>query len=432
MRLLLILALSLLTRFAALHQPKEVVFDEVHWGKFISHYCCSHTNFFDVHPPHGKLLVAGLARLTGYQGDQDFSRIGLPYKSAEPLALRGLSAFLGALIPVIAYLVFLALGVPAAGAFLGAFVLIFDNALLLQSRIMGLYPMLLLTLLSSLLCYLSQLRSEGKRRLAWEIGCGLSCGFAMGLQFTGILALAVVGVGECLRCFSKKSSWKNSALFLTRVTALSLVVYLIGWYVHFSLLPLQGPGDAFYPNSGYFWTDLWKLHGHMYRASATLTTAHPEASNWWTWPFMKVPIYYWKGNNASLYFVGNPVFWWGVSALFFHCLLEWAWMICKKKDKGNFFLWLPFSGYIIGFLPLTLMKRVLFLYHYLTPLTYSLLFVMAFASYRKWGIATGKSKKTLAVIYVGIIIGFLWLSPLTFGFSMPDFYWKTLPWRIWH
>jgi dolichyl-phosphate-mannose--protein O-mannosyl transferase len=34
------------------------VFDEVTFGKFVQAYCCTGERFFDIHPPHGKLLIA--------------------------------------------------------------------------------------------------------------------------------------------------------------------------------------------------------------------------------------------------------------------------------------------------------------------------------------------------------------------------------------
>ena len=65
--------LALLSRFALLNHPRQVVWDEFHFGKFVD----GHINgeyFFDIHPPLGKLLLALSAWLGGYDGSQGWSR----------------------------------------------------------------------------------------------------------------------------------------------------------------------------------------------------------------------------------------------------------------------------------------------------------------------------------------------------------------------
>ena len=70
-----LLALGLLTRFSGLNWPRQVVFDEVHFGKFVSGYITGRY-FFDIHPPLGKLLIALAAWAGGYDGKQPFEHIG--------------------------------------------------------------------------------------------------------------------------------------------------------------------------------------------------------------------------------------------------------------------------------------------------------------------------------------------------------------------
>jgi dolichyl-phosphate-mannose--protein O-mannosyl transferase len=51
--------LALITRSYAIHFPGEVVFDEVHFGKFASYYL-RQEYYFDVHPPLGTELSLAL------------------------------------------------------------------------------------------------------------------------------------------------------------------------------------------------------------------------------------------------------------------------------------------------------------------------------------------------------------------------------------
>jgi dolichyl-phosphate-mannose-protein mannosyltransferase len=69
-----LLALGLLTRFWLFGYPNTAVFDEVYFGKFVSAYY-THQYFFDIHPPLGKLLIAGFAWLFHYTPTQSFDSI---------------------------------------------------------------------------------------------------------------------------------------------------------------------------------------------------------------------------------------------------------------------------------------------------------------------------------------------------------------------
>ncbi|CAM0139367.1 unnamed protein product [Umbelopsis sp. WA50703] len=90
-------------RLWRISQPDGVAFDEVHFGKFAAKYI-NRTFFIDVHPPLGKLLIAGWAWLCGFTGDFRFEKIadtyqdtGVPY-----VHMRLLNCSLGLLtVPIL-------------------------------------------------------------------------------------------------------------------------------------------------------------------------------------------------------------------------------------------------------------------------------------------------------------------------------------------
>lgn len=405
----ILLCISLLVRISFLSSPEEVIFDEVHWGKFVNAYASSGQNLFDVHPPHGKLLVVGLLKLVGYDGLQNFEKIGTPLTHISGITLRIIPALCGALVPVILFLILLATEVSIEMAFLFSLCSALDNALILQSRVMGLYPMLLLALVSSF--YFALKVKEDSSNMAALLFCGIACGLAAGFQFTGITALALAFVILGWKAYKQ----------LGMITAVAVAVYMIGWKIHFVLLPHSGFGDAFYKNTGDFFADLIELHHKMYNASATLTTTHPDASSPWSWPLMTKPIFYWAGPGRSLYFIGNPVVWWGISLLLIWNAVQQLINFKTFKDSAHA---QSLFAFLLSYVPLTLMKRVLFLYHYLTPLTYATLYVGQTTprwSYRKY-------YSTIALL----VLGFILLSPVTYGWRMPSWYWAILPWKLVH
>ena len=190
--LVLLLALGVLTRMVGLSHPGQVIFDEVHFGKFVNSYCCTGEHFFDIHPPHAKLLVAGAAHLAGYDGSQSFENIGESFGPTVPVAaLRLVPALAGALLPLVLFLLLRQLGASPPLAFFGGWLAVFDNALVTQSRLISLDSVLLLATFGSLSAYLqgSKQLAAGSKPWLWFVLAGALAGLAVGTKLTGLAAL---------------------------------------------------------------------------------------------------------------------------------------------------------------------------------------------------------------------------------------------------
>ena len=127
----------------------------------------------------------------------------------------------------------------------------------------------------------------------------------------------------------------------------------------------------------------------MVRENVALAATHPDASRPWTWPWMKVAPYFWQGNGASIYLLGNPVVWWGTALLFLSITVRLGLMAplglriepaVNPAPKP----YVALAGYAIAFVPLLPVTRVLFLYHYLTPLVFSVAFVLLWLDRAGW------------------------------------------------
>lgn len=83
-----LLVVGIFTRMFRLESPNNVVFDEMHYGKYASLYL-KNTFFFDSNPPLGKMIIAFAGYLAGFDGGFSFDKIGQEYPHDIPLfALR--------------------------------------------------------------------------------------------------------------------------------------------------------------------------------------------------------------------------------------------------------------------------------------------------------------------------------------------------------
>ncbi|CAB3381622.1 Hypothetical predicted protein [Cloeon dipterum] len=253
---LICLVVGIATRFYNLTQPHSIVFDELHYGKYVSLYM-KRTFFFDSQPPLGKQLIALAAYIGGYTGDFKFVAIGAAYPENFPLfAVRFIPALCGALLPVSVYYLLLQLGLKQLTAATAAFLILFDNALLTQSRFILMEPMLLLFSVFGLYCLLKFIRCRESPYtfawFAWLIVGLFSLTAAVCIKFVGLCSLLLgfyVVWRDMWSLVANKnlSIWSLVSQALVRAVVLFAVpvaLYLSLFHVHLSILNKAGPHDS--------------------------------------------------------------------------------------------------------------------------------------------------------------------------------------------
>ena len=436
-RLLLgvLLLISGITHFGFLTRPDSVVFDEVHFGKFTTAYCCTGENIFDIHPPLAKLLIAGAAKLGGYTGGFDFKNIGEAFHDVPVFAYRVVPAIAGFALTFLLFVLIRQLGGSDGAALFGAALYTFDNALLVQTRFILLDGVLLVGIFAALSAYLAAMRMEHTaKRVGMLVLSGVLAGVAVGTKFTGLTALGLILVIALVRAAQELSmqnilKWVRSYMW---VVACAVAVYLFSWFLHFQLLDKPGFGDAFYHRTGHFFQDLINLHHVMFSRNLAITTADPDASPWWSWPLMTTPPFYWSAPHASIYLLGNPIVWWGTSLLMIviTCIvvLTKVTRLSWRAKTPRVTLWIPFVGYLIATLPYAMVTRPLFMYHYLPSLLFALLFVVLWLDSAGWIRSGGvrvQRKSYFGVLAVTVAC-FVFLSSVSYGYPHPAWYAKVL------
>jgi len=425
----ILLVASIIVHFLFFGHPPQTVFDEVHFGKFISGYY-THEYYFDIHPPLGKLIIAGFATFFDFKPGFSFGEIGDVFPDNTYKALRFLPTLAGTLLPLILYLLAREIGFSAIASFAAGVLITFENALLTQSRFILLDAFLLLFGFTALFFYFKY-----RNTFHWKylIGTGMCGALALSIKWTGATFLALPVLIE-LYYFVRTRSLTHWRQKIFTFVFIPLVLYMAVFAIHFLLLYKSGEGDAFMSerfqstlqggavepveNPPTFIEKFLELNEEMYLSNQRLTAEHPYGSKWFTWPLMYRPIFYWVQDSARIYLFGNPLLWWlssiAVLYLFFCTIVE-----REKISPAGYIL---LAGFALNLIPFVGIERIMFLYHYLAALIFAILALVYVIDLEHSRVRYFKTLMVLA------IASFVFFSPLNYGVDIEqDLYLK----RIW-
>lgn len=257
LNLVALTSLGLLTRLWQLSYPRAVVFDEVYYGQYISFYMKRVFFLDDSGPPFGHMLLALGGYLGGFDGNFLWNRIGAEYSSNVPVwSLRLLPALAGALSVPMAYQIVLELHFSHCAAMGAALLMLIENALLTQSRLMLLESLLIFFNLLAVLSYLKFFNSQRHSPFSlqwwlWLMLTGVSCSCAVGIKYMGIFTYLLVLSIAAVHAWNligdqTLSNIRVLSHVMARAVALLIIpvfLYLLFFYVHLMLLYRSGPHD---------------------------------------------------------------------------------------------------------------------------------------------------------------------------------------------
>ena len=390
----------------------------------------THEYYFYIHPPLGKLIIAGFGKLFDFQPEFSFGQIGEKFPDHTYLSLRFLPSLAGALLPLIIFLLAIELGLSNRGAFLAGTLIALENALLTQSRYILLDPFLLLFGFTGLLFYFKfrhlEVQPLSGGSTSKLLVASIFFGLALSIKWTGLTFLALAGLIELLTLIKTRTMAPivrlgRLALFFV---AVPLAIYFAVFAVHFSLLSQPGPGDAFMTQNFQQKNVLSKfteLNEEMYRANKGLTATHSYGSPWYTWPLMLRPIYYWVDSDISdvaqrkIYLIGNPVIWWAST---FSILYLVSGVLYRERSATKYKLqntsYILLGGWFLNLLPFIGISRVMFLYHYLTALIFAILMLAYLFDSMK------KPQTAIIIMIVISAVSFAYFAPLSYSLPLEE------------
>jgi len=394
-------AAALGVRLWRLGSPPEIVFDEVHFSRFVWSNYWAGRYLFDIHPPLGKLTLLAVAKAVGAVPRLPQTPMnGMAFGAQVYAPLRATSAVFGAGVPPLTYLLARELGLGVAASALPAVAGALDHLVVVESRLILLDAQLLFYIVAAL--YLAVRLWKARRRtvarLRLLVGTAVAGAAAVGVKYTAVATpVLIAGVsllGGPTGAATRLEVWEMA---VAAVVAAALYVSLFA--VHFWLLPGTGDGDGFMlrpfqealvggphykpgaPRPSFWRSFVW-LNGEMYRANARITASHGWQSAWYTWPVSLRGIYYHggfdaaSGQNTQVYLIMNPAVAAG-TVVAMAAFLVWAavwyaprWRrgvlppVSRAHHTASLGA-LCVCGYALNLLPYVLVTRCTFLYHYI-------------------------------------------------------------------
>ncbi|CAG8677774.1 23027_t:CDS:10, partial [Cetraspora pellucida] len=256
-----LIGLTIIAFFVRLYNiwhPSSVVFDEVHFGGFASKYIKG-SFFMDVHPPLAKLLITFAGVLGGFDGNFEFKEIGVDYLEPKVpyVIMRLVSGILGVLVIPIAYLTIKLAGFSTIAAFLVANLVIFENGLVTQSRLILLdSPLVAFTAFTVLMWVKFQNQEKRPFELWWWVWLamtGVGLGLTVSVKWVGLFTIAFIGLSTISGLWRLLGDLRVTPVlffkhFLARALCLIVIpitLYMFFFAIHFAILQNSGAGDGF-------------------------------------------------------------------------------------------------------------------------------------------------------------------------------------------
>lgn len=391
--------IALLVRLPYISSPREIIFDE---GVYVSQ--AVHTklgqSFFDAHPPmswYFYSLFITQEEATEWRGLD--LRPGASFELFPFGRLRFVSAFLGALVAVFLFITARCLGFRRHLSLLPALFAIFDNGLVIYSRLILPDTLLLFFGTAGLMCAaLGQIVEKRKNVLILSFVAGLLIGLSVTVKWTGLGYLL-----PAVLLFLSRRYYREALIFIVAAP----IAYVLLHVCYASEFP---PGQVPLP-SGYYWVetsqegdfvipekgDVWGyvlyaidygVHVRRFQEGYTETfrdfinapplkedTFHLKKP--YHWPFSRALFTYWTSADLKRQIVlfGN-VFTWILGFLaVLYGIIKVAYVFWQRTLREHKTLFVAVIGYLFNYLPFFFIDRPMFMFHYFGALVFSFLLV---------------------------------------------------------
>lgn len=381
-----------------LQRPDTMYYDEVYFVKTAREII--HLNGYTdtVQPPFGKLLIAFNILVFG---DHSW-------------AWRMASIVSGFGCLVMLYAITKLLTKSSRAAFFAALLFSFDCVSFTQARIAMLNSTMYFLMLLSLWFLMKHVVTREWKRATAFFWSGVCFGLAVGTRLIGlsIVVMLFVFYRKLWTENKKKKALLKDTVYFLMITPLIIYesAYLIIPFIR-----------------GFDWSSILKLQYYMMKYHLTLKQGHTYGSEWWSWPLMMRPIWYYYHSSQvngipmmrGILCIGNPLIFWMIPVVMVFAIVQ----LLKTKTWVYLFV---VTGFFTQWLQWSPVTRVKF-FHYIYTAIPFVAIALALALDKLW--QSGQIGKVAVALYLLTVIGmFIYWYPLLNGMLITDAYFRQHMW----
>ena len=378
------------------------------------------------------MIFAAFAKLNQDPGKTNYDKAISEYPNTYYITLRQTAAFFSSFTGPLAYITMRIFGFSYFASFTAGFLIISDFMLIVEGHLILTDGILHgFVMIAVFFIALSHIHCDS---FFYLVLVGIGCGCCSSIKYTALSIYvfacaheAMIATGGNLFLLFKKNvkitvpTYKNNKIVnnplnfskygitetlkgtpFARIFWRMILIITIGFsltiflfYIHVIVLVYKGNGNQYMPPSfkGTIYErgsqqakDLsyrvanvsltkrvFDLILHMHRMNMGMTQKHSAQSNWYDWPFCRMKsIPYYTKDGMSLVLTPNPFVWFPAAIGAFLSFL-FAIFNFIKGNSSLFQSCIWAVGYFSSWLPFALIKRSVYVYHYLIPLMFGVL-----------------------------------------------------------
>lgn len=245
LNILIFVMISLLIRLKLFFNPRNVVFDEIHFGNFTNSYI-NNNFFFDIHPPFIKMVYALLSYISGYDGSIMFHLRDAYQNDLHYITLRLNVILISSFTASLVYLCVRFGGFSISASFISAFMFCFEISNIIEGRLLltdG--PLITFYALTFLMInhWLNFIPLSSEYRL-FQFFVGLLSGVTYSIKYTGLSIVFIIFFVQTCHLIDEWryeliSNYIGVILIKTLYTLLpGLILHYLLWCIHFIHTPI--------------------------------------------------------------------------------------------------------------------------------------------------------------------------------------------------